>query len=160
MTNFNLKFISNITFITIKKAMLLGFTGVFNNKSRKKAHTSNVRILFLFLISYESVLSKQKHYSSSLLSLSNYALFLIIPRIYSLCSEPYIFESPNPKIYRVSLNLLESFDVRNNTIMYCLFSFGSSYRVARQGPAVAVTPVFTPINPGLLNNLFVFSHLT
>jgi hypothetical protein len=62
------------------------------------------------------------------------------------------------KIHRVYLNRRDNLLVLSKTTMKCRPL--ALYRVAKHGPAVAVTPVFTPSKPGLLSNLLVFYQMT
>ena len=59
--------------------------------------------------------------------------------------------------YKDYLNLYSHDLTLNTTIIIYYFSFILNID-DKQGPAVGVTPVFTPINPSIFNSLFVFTH--
>ena len=137
---------------------MIDLWGMKNYPVYQANHISKVNILFLFDISFASVRSQLKAYSSSLLSLSRSGSSR---KTYRICWQYCFlssFDSARPRIYLVYLNLRESLVVLSSIITNILSP--ASQQVAKQGPAVIVTPVLTPIKFFLRKSLFVFSQTT
>ena len=66
----------------------------------------------------------------------------------------YILGREKANSLRVSLNLLDIFEDLAMIVMYVFYL--NLYAEAKHGPAITVIPVLMPMNPDLLNNLFVF----
>ena len=66
----------------------------------------------------------------------------------------YKFVKTQCNILRLSLNRRDTLLDLRTLVIYVLSL--NLYAVTKQGPAVTVIPVLTPINPYLLKSLFVF----